>query len=73
VVGPICETGDFLARDRLLTVSKRDDLLAVLTAGAYGFALSSNYNARLRPAEILVNGDKVRIIRDRETLDDLEN
>jgi diaminopimelate decarboxylase len=72
VVGPICETGDFLARDRLLNKSKRDDALAVLTAGAYGFSLASNYNARLRPAEILVNGDKVRVIRERQTIDQLQ-
>lgn len=71
VVGPICETGDFLARDRVLSKVKRDDYLAVMTAGAYGFSLASNYNARFRPAEILVNGDKVRIIRERETIDDL--
>jgi diaminopimelate decarboxylase len=71
VVGPICETGDFFARDRLLSKTKRDDSLAVLTAGAYGFSFSSNYNGRLRPAEILVNGDKVRVIRERQTLDQL--
>jgi diaminopimelate decarboxylase len=71
VVGPICETGDFLARDRSLNKSKRDDVLAVLTAGAYGYALSSNYNARLRPAELLVNGEKVRVIRERQTIDQL--
>lgn len=72
IVGPICETGDFLARDRVINKSKRDDTLAVLTAGAYGFSLTSNYNARLRPAEILVNGDKVRVIRERQTLDQLQ-
>lgn len=71
VVGPICETGDFLARDRIISKVKRDDYLAVMTAGAYGFSISSNYNARFRPAEILVNGDKVRMIRERETIDDL--
>ncbi|MCX6134793.1 MAG: diaminopimelate decarboxylase [Ignavibacteriales bacterium] len=71
VVGPICETGDFLARDRSLNKSKRDDVLAVMTAGAYGFSLSSNYNARLRPAEVLVNGDKVRVIRERQTIEQL--
>jgi len=71
VVGPICETGDFLARDRLINKAKRDDFLAVMTAGAYGFSLSSNYNARLRPAEILVNGEKVRVIRDRQAIDQL--
>jgi diaminopimelate decarboxylase len=71
VVGPICETGDFLARDRSINKLKRDDALAVMTAGAYGYSLSSNYNARLRPAEILVNGDKVRVIRERQTVDQL--
>jgi len=71
VVGPICETGDFLARDRLLNRVQRGDGLAVLTAGAYGFVTASNYNARPRPAEILVNGEKVRVIRERETFDHL--
>lgn len=72
VVGPICETGDFLARDRSMNKSKRDDVLAVLTAGAYGYSLSSNYNARLRPAEVLVNGEKVRVVRERQTFDQLQ-
>jgi diaminopimelate decarboxylase len=71
VVGPICETGDFLARDRLMPKAKRDDHLAVMTVGAYGFSFTSNYNARLRPAEILVNGDRVRVIRERQTIDQL--
>jgi diaminopimelate decarboxylase len=71
VVGPICETGDFLARDRSLNKSKRDDVLAVLTAGAYGYSLSSNYNGRLRPAEVLVNGEKVRVVRERQSIDQL--
>jgi diaminopimelate decarboxylase len=71
VVGPICETGDFLAKDRMLPKTKQQDLLAVLTTGAYGFVLSSNYNGRLRPAEILVNGERVRTIRSRQTLDHL--
>ena len=71
VVGPICETGDFFARDRVLPKSKRDDYLAVMTAGAYGFSLASNYNARPRPAEILVNGDRVRVIRERQTIEQL--
>lgn len=71
VVGPICETGDFLARDRMLSKVKRGDGLAILTAGAYGFVTTSNYNARPRPAEILVNGDKIRMIRERETFDHL--
>ena len=71
VVGPICETGDFLARDRLLPKSKRDDSLAVMTTGAYGFSITSNYNARPRPAEVLVNGDRVRVIRERQTIEQL--
>lgn len=71
VVGPICETGDFLARDRMLNRVKRGDGLAVLTTGAYGFVTTSHYNARPRPAEILVNGEKVRVIRERETFDHL--
>ncbi|MBI2619470.1 MAG: diaminopimelate decarboxylase [Ignavibacteriales bacterium] len=71
IVGPICETGDFLARDRMLTKVKPNDVLAVLTAGAYGFVNTSHYNARPRPAEILVNGDRVRVIRQRETFEDL--
>lgn len=71
IVGPICETGDFLARDRMLNRVKRGDGLAILTAGAYGFVTTSRYNARPRPAEVLVNGDKVRVIRERETFDHL--
>jgi diaminopimelate decarboxylase len=71
VVGPICESGDYLAQNRLLPKVNRGDLLAVFTAGAYGFAMSSNYNNRPRAPEILVDGDSYRIIRRRETLDDL--
>jgi diaminopimelate decarboxylase len=71
VVGPICESGDFLARDRLMPKTKQQDLLAVMTVGAYGFVSASNYNGRLRPAEILVNGDRVRVIRPRQTFDHL--
>ncbi|MGH9605419.1 MAG: diaminopimelate decarboxylase [Terracidiphilus sp.] len=71
VVGPICETGDFLAQDRELPEAQPGDLLAVLGAGAYGYALASNYNTRPRPAEVLVEGDQARIISRRETLDDL--
>ncbi len=71
VVGPICESGDYLAKDRPLPTTQRGDLLAVFTAGAYGFAMSSNYNNRPRAPEVLVDGDKYRIIRRRETLDDL--
>ena len=71
IVGPICETGDFFARDRMFAKVKRNDHLAILTAGAYGYVNTSNYNARPRPAEILVNGGKVRIVRERQTLDQL--
>ena len=71
VVGPVCETGDFFARDRDMVRLKQGDGLAILTTGAYGFVNVSNYNARLHPAEILVNGDKVRVIRPRQTLEQL--
>jgi diaminopimelate decarboxylase len=71
VVGPVCETGDFLARDRQLSGAMPGDFLAVCTAGAYGFALSSNYNARPRAPEVLVDGAAYRIIRRRETYEDL--
>jgi diaminopimelate decarboxylase len=71
VVGPICETGDFFARDRKLAPLEAGDLIALLDAGAYGMAQSSNYNSRLRPAEVLVEGGKTRLIRRRETMDDL--
>lgn len=71
VVGPVCESGDYLARDRALPRTQRGDLLAVFTAGAYGMSMSSNYNSRLRAAEVLVDGDTFRLIRRRETYDDL--
>ncbi len=71
VVGPVCESGDFLARGRKLANVVPGDYLAVCTAGAYGFALSSNYNARPRPPEVLVGGSGWRIIRHRETYEDL--
>ena len=71
VVGPICESGDYLAKDRPLPVTKRGDLLAVFTAGAYGFAMSSNYNNRPRAPEVLVDGAQFRVIRRRETYEDL--
>ena len=71
VVGPVCESGDYLAKDRYLPRTKRGDLLAVFSAGAYGFAMSSQYNARPRSAEVLVDGDAWRIIRRRETYQDL--
>ncbi|RMG73283.1 MAG: diaminopimelate decarboxylase, partial [Nitrospirae bacterium] len=71
VVGPICESGDFLARGRQLPSVQRGELLAVMSAGAYGFSMSSNYNSRPRPAEVLVDGKKHYLIRKRETLTDL--
>jgi diaminopimelate decarboxylase len=71
VVGPVCETGDFFARDRELPELKPGDLVAILDAGAYGLSLSSNYNSRPRPAEVLVEGKRARLIRRRETMDDL--
>jgi diaminopimelate decarboxylase len=71
VVGPICETGDFFARDRELAPVATGDLVAILDTGAYGMAQSSNYNTRLRPPEVLVEGAKARLIRRRETMADL--
>ncbi len=70
VVGPVCETGDFLGKDRLLAIAA-GDLLAVRSAGAYGFSMSSNYNTRPRPAEVMVDGKRIHLIRRRETIDDL--
>jgi diaminopimelate decarboxylase len=71
IVGPVCESGDFLARDRFLPPVKPGDLLVIWAAGAYGFAQSSNYNARRRAAEVLVDGRRFHIVRRRETYDDL--
>ena len=71
VVGPICESGDFLAKDRKLPNVEQGDLLAVMSAGAYGFSMSSNYNSRPRAAEVLVARDKFYLIRQREDYDDL--
>ena len=71
VVGPICETGDFLAKERPLPPMQPADVLAVLQAGAYGFAMSSNYNGRVRPAEVLVTGDQFRVIRRRQSYEHL--
>ncbi len=68
VVGPVCESSDFLGKERLLAIAP-GDLLAVRTAGAYGFVMSSNYNTRNRVAEIMVDGDKATVVRQRETLD----
>ena len=71
VVGPICESGDFLAKDRELARTEEGDLLAVMSAGAYGFAMASNYNTRPRAAEVLVDGNGYTIVRRRETYEDL--
>jgi diaminopimelate decarboxylase len=71
VVGPICETGDFLALDRRMAVPSPGDVLAVLTAGAYGSSMASNYNSRLRPAEVLVEDGHAHLVRARESLEDL--
>jgi len=71
VVGPVCESGDFFARDRELARVEERDLLAILDAGAYGMALASNYNTRPRPPEILVRGKSVKLIRRRETVHEL--
>lgn len=71
VVGPVCESGDFLARDREMPEVRAGELLAVMSAGAYGMVLASNYNSRARPAEVLVKGSRLKIIRRRESFDDL--
>ncbi|RSL14888.1 diaminopimelate decarboxylase [Edaphobacter aggregans] len=71
IVGPVCESGDFFARDRVLPPVKPGDLVLLLDAGAYGMSLSSNYNSRPRPAEVLIDGGKSKLIRRRETIRDL--
>jgi diaminopimelate decarboxylase len=71
VVGPICETGDFLARDRAMADVQPGDYLAIHSAGAYGFVQASNYNSRPRAAEVLVEGGRWRVVRERETYEDL--
>jgi diaminopimelate decarboxylase len=71
VVGPICESGDFLAKDRELARVEQEDLLAVMSAGAYGFVMASNYNTRPRAVEVLVDGNRYTIVRRRETYEDL--
>src|SRR5512139_1889568 len=71
IVGPICESGDFLAKDREMPETKQGDLLAVMGAGAYGFSMSSNYNSRPRVAEVLVRGNDYYVVRERETYNDL--
>ncbi|MBW1659311.1 MAG: diaminopimelate decarboxylase [Deltaproteobacteria bacterium] len=71
VVGPICESGDFLAKEREVPNAKPGELLSVMSAGAYGFTMASNYNSRPRPAEVMVNGEDYFVIRRRETYEDL--
>jgi len=71
VVGPVCESGDFFAQDRELPPVSEGDLLALMSAGAYGFAMASNYNSRPLPAEVLVQGDQFSLIRRRQTIEDL--
>jgi diaminopimelate decarboxylase len=71
VVGPVCESGDFFAQDRELAEMKEGDLAALMSAGAYGFVMASNYNSRPLPAEVLVSGEKFALIRERQTFDDL--
>lgn len=73
IVGPICESGDFFAKDRAIARPKRGDLLAVMSAGAYGFTMASNYNSHPKPPEVLVDGDRYDIVRKRESYDDLIN
>ena len=73
VVGPICESGDFLAKDREIARPQRHDLLAVMSAGAYGFTMASNYNSHPKPPEVLVDGDQYHIVRRRESMEDLIN
>jgi diaminopimelate decarboxylase len=71
VVGPVCESGDFFARGREMAEVKPGELLLLLDAGAYGMSLASNYNSRPRPAEVLVEGKKARVVRRRETVREL--
>jgi len=71
VVGPICESGDFFAKDRTMANVVKDDLLVVRTAGAYGYTMASNYNSRPRPCEVLVDGEQFALITEREREEDL--
>jgi diaminopimelate decarboxylase len=70
VVGPVCESADFIARDRMLALAE-GDLLAILSAGAYAMAMSSNYNSRGRGAEVIVDGETAHLVRPRETVEEL--
>lgn len=71
IVGPVCESSDVFATKRALPRVREGDLLAIYSAGAYGFSMSSNYNSRPRPCEVLVDGDQYHVIRERETYEDL--
>ena len=71
VVGPVCESGDFLAKDREFTENKQNEYLAIMSAGAYGMVMASNYNGRRRPAEVLVDGSSYKLVRSRETFEHL--
>jgi diaminopimelate decarboxylase len=71
VVGPVCESGDFLALARELPEVESGDLLAVMSAGAYGFVMASNYNSRPRTPELLINGSEVHVIRERDSFEDI--
>jgi diaminopimelate decarboxylase len=73
VVGPICESGDFFAKDREIARPRRNDLLAIMSAGAYGFTMASNYNSHPKPPEVLVDGEQYYVVRKRETMEDLIN
>jgi diaminopimelate decarboxylase len=70
-VGPVCESGDFLAKDRMMLLAEPGELLAVMSAGAYGFSMASNYNSRLRIPEVLVREGEIHVIRAREAYPDL--
>ena len=71
VVGPVCESGDYFAKDRMLPPYQKGGLMALMSAGAYGFVMAWNYNARPRPAEIMVKGKKAIVARKRESIEDL--
>jgi diaminopimelate decarboxylase len=71
IVGPICESGDFLVKGREVPMFKQGDLVAFMSAGAYGFAMSSSYNSRPRVAEVMVKGDTFEVVRERESVEDL--
>jgi diaminopimelate decarboxylase len=70
LVGPVCESGDFLAKGRSMP-ARHGELLAIMSAGAYGMCMASNYNSRPRPAEAMVDGDRIHLVRERETVEEL--